>query len=96
MDVYLNEAAALPAEINVEAIAEEALNAAFLLIQTRITEAVGGVTTGDVTPGEAASLKNVFEAFVRSQALNNEVCARVSDAAENHADDCGCGVACSY
>jgi hypothetical protein len=61
----------LPADVNVEDIAEDALQAAFALICSRLETAGYGPVYGDVMPGEQEQLKETFEQFVRMMAVNS-------------------------
>jgi hypothetical protein len=72
--VTLMEADAIPAEVNVGEIAEDALQAAFALIGARLTLATGTHTFGDFAPDETLMLEDVFRLFVRAMAVNNEAC----------------------
>lgn len=65
------EATALPDDVNVDAIAEDALQAAFKVIADQLGES-GYPVTGDVAPDEAARLDDLFRSFVRCMALNND------------------------
>lgn len=72
------EATFLPDAIDVDDIAENALQAAFKTIADGLASA-GYPVTGDVSPGEAIELDRLFQGFVRMMALNNDDIAALTD-----------------
>jgi hypothetical protein len=81
MDLYLHQAWATPADLDVDAIAEDAEAAAFAVIHSRL-KAAGYPATGDVAPGEPDQIRGAFEMFVRAMAANNETIADINEEAE--------------
>jgi hypothetical protein len=77
--ITLATASAIPPSVNVDEIAEKALQAAFSLIATELTAATGKETTGDFEPGETFALDRAFVLFVRAMALNNDAVVRDGD-----------------
>jgi hypothetical protein len=69
--VPVYQATVIPDDVDVDAIAEDALQAGFKVICDRLA-AAGYPVTGDVTPGEAVTLDQTFDTFVRMIALNND------------------------
>lgn len=74
----LSEAQAMPATVNVSAIAENALQVAFKSIADAL-EAEGYPVSGDFAPYEQFFLTETFEIFVRSMAMNNSDISEVSE-----------------
>ena len=60
----------LPEGIDADAIAEESCQAAFGVI-AEMLDAAGYPVTGDFSPSEAATLREVFVGFVHAMAVNN-------------------------
>jgi hypothetical protein len=83
MEISLLQATALPEDVavNVNDIAEEALQSAFGVIANRLDD-LGFPVTGDISPGEAVQLDSLFSSFVRTMALNNVAIAALNDEKE--------------
>ena len=65
------EATVMPLAVDVEDIAEEALQAAFKTIADRMSKA-GYPVSGDFAPDEVAELDHAFKGYVLTMALNNQ------------------------
>jgi hypothetical protein len=61
----------LPDTLDVDQVAEDAMQTAFKLIADRIDEACGGHTWGDVDPLESHRIDQEFRGWVRMMAENN-------------------------
>jgi len=68
----------LPAEVAVDEIAEDAMQAAFALIHARLALA-GYPASGDVSPDEAVRLDEAFQSYVRMAALNSPLIASYNE-----------------
>lgn len=68
----------LPEGIDVTAIAEDSLQAAFKVIADSL-EAAGYPVTGDIAPSEAFELEYAFKGYVHQLALNNNAIATLNE-----------------
>jgi len=69
-EVRLLEVETMPEDIPVDAIAEDAFQAAFKVIADALAGATGGHVWGDMMPDEVHALGNLFRGCVRSMAIN--------------------------
>jgi hypothetical protein len=76
--ISLHEATQMPSSIDVAAIAEDAIQAAFGSIATALGNA-GYPVSGDFMPGEVFALEEAFALFVRSMALNNATISALNE-----------------
>lgn len=76
----LLEASTMPVKVSdaVPEIAEDALQAAFAVIATRMKR-LGYPVSGDMAPDESVRLDSLFQGFVLSMALNNPTIAGMQD-----------------
>lgn len=77
MHLLLSGAVAMPAEVDVKRIAEDATQAAFAVIAEGFADA-GYPVTGDIAPHEAAQIQDAFRLFVCTMAINNPSIAELN------------------
>lgn len=87
----LMEATVVPVEVSdkVAEIAEDACQAAFALIASRL-EGLGYPVSGDFAPDETLRLDSLFQGFVLTMMLNNEKIGRMQEVPETSRSGGGC------
>jgi len=78
MNLTLLNTTTLPAEIDLEHVANLAITAAFRSIADSM-ERYGYPVTGDFAPEEAVQIERAFAAFVGAMALNNPEIAALNE-----------------